>query len=422
MTDATRSDRRATLSATFHLTHDCNLRCSYCYTGAKTGDAMSDEVAERAIDFCLREARARDVDHLEVVFFGGEPLLRHQQLCRIVDGFRSREHRFHEHRSHEGKPRGRQRRLSFKLSTNGTLLDDEVLRGLSERGVFISLSMDGDAAVHDAQRRDAGGAGSSAAVHAAARRLLRSNPCAAVTCVVTPASAASLDTSVAALFETGFSYVTTTLDYSAAWSTSDLDDLRLAYERLADWYVARTLTGDKFYLGCFDDRIRSHAAGPPTRAERCSLGSHGFSIAPSGRLYPCVQFVGEDNDSSLRIGDVAQGLSSEATDALRCRVEAPKPECAGCAIAHRCSSWCACVNWQSTGSIERASPVLCEHERLLIPIADRVAARLWRQRSSNFLHKHYNPAFPVLSFAERLLAQEPAASRPDPGAAETNDV
>ena len=217
---------------------------------------------------------------------------------------------------------------------------------------------------------------------------------------------ARLDESVEWLFERGFAYIQVALDYSADWTRGDLKQLRSAYQRLADWYVDRTRAGKKFYLSCFDTRIRSWARGPLDRTERCFIGSRQFSIAPSGRLFPCVQFVQEDQDDRFVIGDVFNGFDSTKQGRIACCAEQEKPECGGCALLDRCSSWCACVNWQSTGRIDQASPVVCEHERLLMPIADEVANRLWRKRDANFLHKHYNPAFPILSFAEQLVIEE----------------
>jgi uncharacterized protein len=191
-----------------------------------------------------------------------------------------------------------------------------------------------------------------------------------------------------------------TLDFGGAWDGAALDALHGSLQRLADWYVAATSQGRRFYLSCFDERIRTHTQGPVAASERCQIGTRQFSIAPSGRLYPCVQFVHEDRDGGFAIGDVWSGFDASRQAALGAGAESDKPECGGCALMSRCSSWCACVNFQSTGRIDRPSPVLCEYERMLIPIADRIGKRLVRSRNSLFLHKHYNPAYPVLSHLE----------------------
>lgn len=381
----------STLSVAFHLTHNCNLRCAYCYSGEKFGAGMPDQTADLAVDFAVAEANRQSADHLEIIFFGGEPLLKFPLLCRIVDRLCN-------------VPNGL--RVSFKMSTNGLLLSEEVVRELARRNVFVSISLDGGPEVQDRQRPDALGRGTASRLKDGIPRLLSWNPCANVTCVCAPAFADRLDSSVQWIFAQGFSFVTTTLDYSAAWTLDDMERLRQAYERLAEWYVQQTLAGEKFYLSCFDERIRTWTKGPLERCERCSIGQRQFSVAPSGRLYPCVQFVREDRDDSLAIGDIHRGFDESRRAAVFRKSEAQKTECQGCALLPRCSNWCACVNWQTTGRLDRVSPVLCEHERILMPIADRAANQLWGRRNPEFLHKQYNPAFPVLSFVERLVIKE----------------
>ena len=74
--------------------------------------------------------------------------------------------------------------------------------------------------------------------------------------------------------------------------------------------------------------------------------------------------------------------------------------CSRCSLAGRCLHTCACLNWQATGSVEQVSPMLCRHEQILTPIADRVAEILYRRREALFIQKHYNRAYPVLSLLE----------------------
>ena len=379
------------LSATLHVTHKCNLRCSYCYTGEKSGAGMTASTADGTVAFLLEECKKTGAGDLELVFFGGEPLRRTDLIYRILDRVQA----------HAGDIS-----ISAKLSTNGMLLTDEMMGQLSRRQVFVSISVDGDPEVHDLHRQDALGVGTAAQLEAGITTLLRWNPCANVSMVITPETADRVDRSVQWLIERGFSYITPTLDFGSDWSSADLGHLESAYERLADWYVAETLEGRSFYLSTFDERIRTHAQGPPGCEERCSFGQRQISIAPSGRIYPCVQFVGEDDDLEFVIGHVDTGFDEERRHVLQTAASGDKPECSGCTLQSRCTSWCACVNWQSTGQIDRAGPLVCAHERTLIPIADRIATRLWKRRNPLFLHKHYNPIFPVLSFVENLVIQE----------------
>jgi uncharacterized protein len=352
---------------------------------------MTDMVGNRAVDFCLAETRQAGADHLELIFFGGEPLMKLDLLCQLVD---------RAHQAAEGL------RVTSKLSTNGVLLSERAIERLAQRGVYVSLSLDGDPELQAAQRPDVNGRDISAQLDQAITRLLSWNPAASVNCVVTPESAGKLCESVKWINGRGFAYIQTALDYSADWTRADLETLRQSYLALADWYYAQTTAGKKFFLSCFDQRIQSWARGPLDKSERCHIGRRQFSIAPSGRLFPCMQFVREDQDDRFVIGNVFDGFDDPKRDEITGCSEQDKPECGGCALTSRCSSWCACINWQSTGKLNQASPLVCEHERILMPIADKVANRLWRRRDSMFLHKQYNPAFPVLSFAEDILVRQ----------------
>jgi uncharacterized protein len=76
------------------------------------------------------------------------------------------------------------------------------------------------------------------------------------------------------------------------------------------------------------------------------------------------------------------------------------PPCTDCAIERRCSHTCGCLNWQSTSNVNTVSPVLCRSEQMLVRIADEIGALLYRERDPHFLHKHYNPAYSLLSLLE----------------------
>ncbi len=378
-----------TLAATFHLTHGCNLRCTYCYTGEKTGRSMTRKTADQAVDFTLVEARKSGARFLDVTFFGGEPLLEKELIFHIAD-------RFLKEKSPETD-------LFLKTSTNGLLLSEPVLTELSKRRIYVSISSDGPPDIHDRLRPNAGGGPTSRAVERAMGLLLKSNPAANATCVIVPETATEAARSVEWLFEKGFRYINATLDYSAPWTMDDMAALEISYKKMATWYEKMLRSGHRFWLSAIDERIRSRTQRPPSEAERCSLGRRQFSIAPDGGLYPCTQFVRTEGLPEFLIGHVEHGGFDEACRShLHGCSEAPKPECGGCALRGRCSSWCACINFASTGRIDRASPVVCHHEQRLLPIVDRLAGRLFEGRNALFLHKHYNPSYPVIEFLEAV--------------------
>ncbi len=359
---------------TLHLTDRCNLACRYCYAHAGEID-MAFETAVAAI------ARVEEGPNCGIIFFGGEPLLRKDLIWRIMDWCEARDpNRFH-----------------YKVTTNGTLLDNEFLDEAVRRGLHIALSHDGTREAHDAFRIGADGRGTFAEVNAALARLLKKRPYSPVLMTVNPEMAWCFAAGVQELQAQGVQYLIASINYSGPWTDAALRTLGREYRKLAAWHEENYRKERKFYFSPFDKRIASHVF--PDRCNSCQLGKRQISVGPDGRLYPCVQFVGR---GEYAIGTAESGIDEMRREDIFCRNERDKPECAGCVLERRCHNKCGCLNIQTTGSLERLPAVLCEYERMLFPIADRLAERLFKARNPMFIQRHYNPAFPVLSFLEDL--------------------
>jgi uncharacterized protein len=110
-----------------------------------------------------------------------------------------------------------------------------------------------------------------------------------------------------------------------------------------------------------------------------------------------VQFVG---DGEYCIGDVHSGIDEARRLGLYNLNEQDKETCRDCAVKNRCNHHCACLNKQATGDLRKVSPVLCAHERILLPIADTLAEELYKKRSAMFIQKQYNDMYPLLSLVE----------------------
>jgi uncharacterized protein len=173
--------------------------------------------------------------------------------------------------------------------------------------------------------------------------------------------------------------------------------LRKEYVKLADMYFEKTLKEEKFYFSPFDVKINSYINSEGNCKADCSLGNEQISISPEGTIYPCIQFVG---DEDYIIGHVEEGIDYKRKDEINILGMTEKAICSDCALKNRCISYCSCLNKQTTGRIDTVSPVLCEHEKLLIPIADRLAERLYKKRNGMFIQKHYNSMYPVISVIE----------------------
>jgi uncharacterized protein len=373
---------------TLHLTGNCNLACRYCYEQPHGGGDMTIDTAKATValarDILQRESPEQS---LGIIFFGGEPLLMRPVIeetvrhCREVEAATGQ--LFHH-----------------KITTNGMLLDESFLTGEDTRDIFVAMSHDGVRGAHDANRIDRGGAGTFDRLEEKIGLLLAHKPYAPAMLVVTPHTAEHYADSVQYLYGKGFKYLICSLDYGGAWTEADFRILKRQYERLADWYYRETVKEEKFYFSPFEVKISSHVYQGSCKAERCELGRRQISVAPNGRLYPCVQFVGDGSDDTYCIGDVWQGVDEAARDRLYTINAEEKAECAACAIRERCNHYCGCLNRQSTGRIDTVSPILCAHERIVLPVADKLAARLYKERNALFIHKHYNDLYPLLSLVE----------------------
>jgi uncharacterized protein len=322
---------------TLHLTDRCNLACRYCYAQSGTTD-MTFETAVAAIE------RVAEGLNCGIIFFGGEPLLCKPLIWQIMDWCEARDpNRFH-----------------YKVTTNGTLLDEAFLDEAVRRDLHVALSHDGVREAHDACRIWPDGKGTYPAVSKALALLMKQRPYSPVLMTVSPERAGHFADSVQELQAQGVQYLIASINYAGEWTDAALRALEKEYRKLAVWHEENYRKERKFYFSPFDKRIASHIF--PTRSNSCRLGKRQISVGPDGKLFPCVQFVGKDE---YVIGTVETGIDEERREELYLLNERDKPECAGCALERRCHNKCGCLNIQTTGSLERIPAVLCEVERML---------------------------------------------------------
>ena len=362
------------------------MRCTYCYAPPQAGAAMTEATAFAALELGAR-LNAASGGSCGVIFFGGEPLLHKDRIAVTIERARQMERR-------------QAGRFHFKVTTNGTLLDAAFIEFANRHDLLIAMSFDGVALAHDRHRRLADGSSSFDLLVDRLQLLLAARPYASVLTVVTPETVGWLAESVEFLLDLGVRYLIISLNYAGAWREEHYRELKRQYIRLGRRYVKWTLAERKFYLSPFEVKLSSHINRHNYRKERCELAQRQISVAPTGHLFPCVQFVSAGPASDWCIGHVTTGIDETARARLYAMSQAEKETCRQCAIKERCNNTCGCLNWQTTGAVTGVSPVLCRHEQTLMPIADRVGAILYRKRNALFLHKHYNAAYPVLSLLE----------------------
>ncbi len=353
------------MNFTLHLTADCNLACRYCYeTHAKR--RMTEQTAKKAVDLAFSFGHEKNGFSL----FGGEPMLERatvEAVCRYA----------------VERARAAGAEIRFKMTTNGTLLDEAFLRFANEHALEIALSHDG--LLQDAQRVTRDGKPTMARLEPIVDLLLKYQPNAVAMQTVMPSTVGRMAESVEWLYARGFSRINTAIDYrpDAGWDDDSMAELKRQYARIAEIMEAHFDDARPLRYLNFLSKIAAYLNDRPCL--ECKLGMRQPSIAPDGAIYPCNQFL---DNPDYRMGDVETGIDREKQRAIYRMSLDPEPDCEGCAIADRCRHHCACLNFSLTGSMHEVAPVQCEHERILIPIADGLAARLYARGSERFL-KNY---------------------------------
>ena len=349
-----------------HVAHTCNLNCSYCFAsgGKYHGEraVMSYEVGKQALDFLVSHSGSRR--NLEVDFFGGEPLMNFDVVKRLVAYARSIE-----------KEAGKNFR--FTLTTNGLLIDDEVIDFCNREMSNVVLSLDGRKEIHDRFRVDYAGRGSWDRIVPKFQKLVaaREGKNYYMRGTFTHANPDFLK-DIQTMLDLGFTElsmepVVCAPEDPSALTEEDLPVVMEQYEQLAQLMIQRKKEGRPF---TFYHYMIDLEGGPCIykRISGCGSGTEYMAVTPWGDLYPCHQFVGEER---FKLGDVWQGVVNSAVqeEFAACNVYA-RPECADCWARLYCSGGCAANAYHATGSVRGTYEPGCRLFRKRMECAIMLAA------------------------------------------------
>ena len=335
-----------------HIAHTCNLNCSYCFAsqGKYQGERaiMSYEVGKRAFDFLIENSGTRR--NLEVDFFGGEPLMNWDVVKKLVAYARSIEK---EHNKN----------FRFTLTTNGMLIDDEVIDFLNKEMSNVVLSLDGRPEVHDRFRKDYAGRGSYDVIVPKFKRLVeaRGGKNYYVRGTFTHNNV-DFTNDIIHMADLGFTElsmepVVCPPGDPYALTEEDLPKLFEQYEILAKEMIKRKREGRGFTFYHYMLDLKN---GPCIykRITGCGSGTEYVSVTPWGELYPCHQFVGDEKYS---LGNIWDGIkNTEIQDEFRSCNAYAREECRDCWAKLYCSGGCAANSYHATGSISGVYKYGCE--------------------------------------------------------------
>jgi len=342
---------------------------------------MSREVAFAAVKFVM-ENSGRGMSGL--LFYGGEPLLEKNLIYDMVDYTQALK-----------KKKGHN--FYYKMTTNGTLLDEEFLKFSEKVNLGIGFSHDGHA--QDDCRVFSDGAGSYTKLKDIIPLLLKYQPYAIGMSVIDPSTVHKASSIVGFLFEKGFRYITVGVNYckTAPWTKNNLSTLENEYKKMAEMYIKWTKAEEKFYLSSFDMKILSHIKGEKYNSDRSRMNINQPSVAPDGKIYYASMHLG---NPAFEIGDVFSGIDSEKQKTISAKGAIPSETCQKCALRPRCNYAYDNLIYHDSEYITNISPVQCVHEQLITPIADYTAENLYKDNNALFIHKHYNELYSFVSLVE----------------------
>jgi uncharacterized protein len=373
-------------AADFHVTHNCNMRCKYCYGLNENVDYltnacdMSVQTAHDAVDFLVRHADPKL--GLNIVFFGGEPLTNFPVVKETV--------RYAKEIFEQQK-----KRLSFSITTNGTIMSDEILDLLNREKFGVMVSLDGPKEVQDILRPMRDGQSSYDRVIPNIELLLKSRNGQ----ITSRATICSINIDLVALAKhfKRIGFVHAVLSPESRVLTheyqSNVKGILSAYERLADYVVASYAEGVPHIVEPFRQLLLTLFVNEK-RLYPCGAGRTYVAISPTGDIYPCHRFMG---DSRCRIGNISSGIEPEKTEVYWRRNAREARTCSKCWVRYLCAGGCAHTHYQHTNDVARESREECRMIKRIVELGvymafqmqERVASQLerWMQAEKTLFEK-----------------------------------
>jgi len=345
-----------------HVAHGCNMDCRYCFAGkgdysGKSG-IMPLEVGKQALDYLVAQSGTRR--HLEVDFFGGEPLLNWDVCKELVRYGRELE------KTHD-------KVFNFTLTTNGMLVDDEVIDFCNKEMGNVVMSLDGRKEVHDFMRHTRNGGPTYDLIVDKFKRFADSRNQekyyirGTYTAYNKDFASDVLHMADLGFKETSIEPVVSAPDVDYALHEEDVPFLCKQYEKLAEEMLEREKRGEGFHFYHYTIDL---TGGPCIykRVAGCGVGTEYQAVTPTGDLYPCHQFVGNDE---MKMGNVYDGITNPeiVSQFLNGNNVYTRDQCRNCFAKRYCAGGCSANNYHSNGDIDKVYTLGCELHRKRIECA-----------------------------------------------------
>ena len=357
-----------------NVSHDCNLACEYCFAGKGdfgTGKKLMDEeTGMKAVEFLMRNSKSRK--NLEIDFFGGEPLLNFEVVKNIVKNTRKLEKEY-------GK------NVRFTLTTNGTLLDGEKIDFLNENISNIVLSLDGLQSTHDNMRKYNGGEGSYSKIVPLYKKLIKQRTGEYKNYYIRGTFTRknlNFTEDIIHMRELGFVNVSVEPvvakeEFDYAIRKEDIPAICKEYEKLAAEIIKREKSGTGIFNFFHFNIDLDNGPCVYKRSKGCGSGSEYIAVTPSGDIYPCHQFVGNEAYTLGNVNMPQPELDRNLTQKFYSNNIFTNERCEKCWAKYFCGGGCPANNVNFNGGIQEPYEIACEMEKKRVECALAVKAALF---------------------------------------------
>jgi uncharacterized protein len=275
--------------------------------------------------------------------------------------------------------------VSFSVTTNGTLLNDSILDTLIKEEINLCISIDGPENIHNINRCYKDGRGSFRDVVDNLQVAIKHIDYVQINAVYGPKTVFHLPESVRFFSEFDISGIHLNPEINCSWTRDIHPKFNDIYMKIAEHYINCYENGQEIAINMIDSKVVLFLKGGYTGKDMCGMGETEWGIAPSGNIYPCERFIGDDKNNTLCIGNVHTGLDvSRRCSVLKERGNINE-ECKICGLKKYCMNWCGCTNYFTTGNTGLVDAFLCESEKAAIQTSKKVLETMTENDNSLFI-------------------------------------
>jgi len=328
------------------LTEDCNLACTYCFVHEKVNNSMPIDLAIDSINFLV--LYSGNSGKLNITLFGGEPLLEKENIYRIV-----------EH-CNKIEKQSKSKKITFSATTNGTLVDEELLKRVQGRVNFL-LSFDGDEETHDLYRKDKAGNGTFKRILDKISLLKRYQGWLGSRMTVMPDTVHKLNRNVSYQFDLGINQFLIGLANDIDWPEQALIEYEAQMRQIGRFYLKKKKEKAPIRITFFEKEKDELECSENVWG--CGAGRNTISVTTNGDIYPCSKFVGYEKFDcpELKLGNIYEGITNMKARKMLAKM---KPDdykvCTSCDEMNACRGGCPADNYYKNKSLYKPAPSACE--------------------------------------------------------------